>query len=118
MMATMSGISGTHTFELSVNGGTVRGELNGPSQDGENSSPWPVVMLCRGLQPHEDESADLFEHTASSLRDAGLATLEFEPRAARMIMEDFDAFTATDPPPTAGSFTTGCGFAVQFSVRY
>jgi len=30
----------------------------------------------------------------------------------------YTAFAPTDPPPTSGSLTTNCGFAVQFGVRY
>ncbi|MHC4948354.1 MAG: alpha/beta hydrolase family protein [Planctomycetota bacterium] len=82
------------TFEVEVDGGAVRATYAPPADGGKRHG---AVLVCRGLGPFDDDAtADLLDAIGVALRDAGVATAEFESRSATMIMEDFDAYTAQD----------------------
>lgn len=79
-------------FELEVDGGIVSGTLATP--DAPGASVHPAVLICRGLHTFDNETAALFRDLGATLVDAGVAVVEFEPRSAKMILEDFHAYTA------------------------
>lgn len=79
----------TESFEIELDGGTVRGTLQRPESASE--APVPGVLLCRGVYVASEQAADLLDALAESLCSAGVAVVRFEHRCADLILDDFHA---------------------------
>lgn len=77
---------------------TFRGAMDGTSLHGTLDRPTgaegrrPTAVIHRGIVT-SDADNDFLEALASSLVDAGMTVLRFEPRTAGLILDDFHAFT-------------------------
>ena len=83
-------MSAPETFQIELNGGTVRGTLQRPSAE----SPTAAVLICRGVRPLDEDGHTLLDEVAAALGERGLAVVRFEHRCADLILDDFDAHTA------------------------
>ncbi len=75
-------------------GQAMRGTLHMPG--GNNGVRRPAVVLHRGLPSADEAGGDLIEAVAVACADAGFMALQFEPRVADLLLNDFNAYTIAD----------------------
>ena len=93
-MAIIPAMSQQESFTVEVGGGHIEGTLALP--EGADARRFPTVLICRGLHTFDDETAELLHEAAEAFRESGLATVDYEARSAKMILDDFHAYTASD----------------------
>jgi dienelactone hydrolase len=87
-------MSQQESFTLEVGNSHVQGMLTPPTD--QEAQRFATVLICRGLHTFDDETAALLNDIAAALHAAGIATVDYEARSAKMILEDFHAYTADD----------------------
>lgn len=91
----MLNMADTEKMEIDLKGGTVRGTLHVPDRSNPDEA-LPAVLICRGVHVHADSAQPFFDDLAGALSANGTAVLLFDHRCADLILEDYDAHTATD----------------------
>jgi dienelactone hydrolase len=83
----------TEHAEIEIGGGKVRGTLHKPA-NGSAGTPFPAVVICRGVHSHGEEAQALIDRLVRELSEHGIAALTFDHRCADLILDDFDVHCA------------------------